>query len=264
AFVLSAAAAVSAADCNPTKASCPAIAGFTGPYSVDFSNNKALSSSDWIVAAYEDPFVKPSAQGLQFQLTNYTDAPNIWTSKYFLYGTVSVVMKSAPGKGVISSAVLMSDTLDEIDWEFSGNNFGKNVPTVQTNYYGKGIVGSYDRGTLPTVNGEMTTAFKNYTLVWKADSLTWMIDNKVVRTLKRSDTGDREHQYPQTPARFHLGAWDGGSPTSPDGTATWAGGRTDIHGFPYSSYVRSVSIIPDKHCAQYSYSDKSGSEGSVK
>ncbi|CAJ2500838.1 Uu.00g036910.m01.CDS01 [Anthostomella pinea] len=58
-------------------------------------------------------------------------------------------MQTAPGIGVISSAVLMSDDLDEIDWEFSGNDFGQSTPTLQTNWFGKGITGIWDRGTQP-------------------------------------------------------------------------------------------------------------------
>jgi hypothetical protein len=57
-----------------------------------------------------------------------------------------------PGTGMISGSVLISDALDEIDWEWSGNNFGTSIGKVQTNYYGKGIPGNYDRGNQPSVN----------------------------------------------------------------------------------------------------------------
>ena len=50
---------------------------------------------------------------------------------------------------MISNVVLISNDQDEIDWEWFGNNFG-NANTQgqgQTNYFGKGLIESYDRGT---------------------------------------------------------------------------------------------------------------------
>lgn len=41
------------------------------------------------------------------------------TEFYIFFGTVSVVMKASPGPGICSSIVLLSDDLDEIDWEAS-------------------------------------------------------------------------------------------------------------------------------------------------
>jgi beta-glucanase (GH16 family) len=37
-----------------------------------------------------------------------------------MFGKVEVAMKAAPGAGIVSSVVLQSDTLDEIDWEWLG------------------------------------------------------------------------------------------------------------------------------------------------
>ncbi len=44
-------------------------------------------------------------------------------------------MKAAPGAGIVSSVVLESDDLDEIDWEWVGATAGE----AQSNYFGKGI-----------------------------------------------------------------------------------------------------------------------------
>lgn len=41
-----------------------------------------------------------------------------WT---IFYGKVEVVMKAATGQGIVSSIVLESGVLDEIDWEFLGS-----------------------------------------------------------------------------------------------------------------------------------------------
>ena len=40
-----------------------------------------------------------------------------------LFGKIEVVLQAAPGQGIVSSSVMMSDDLDEIDWEWSGSNF---------------------------------------------------------------------------------------------------------------------------------------------
>ena len=45
-------------------------------------------------------------------------------------------MRAAPGTGIVSSAILQSDDLDEIDWEWIGGSSTK----AQSNYFGKGNV----------------------------------------------------------------------------------------------------------------------------
>lgn len=173
-------------------------------------------------------------------------------------------MQAAPGTAVISSAVLMSDTADEVDWEWSGNNYGQPTPNVQTNYFGKGITGSYDRSTSVSTNFEMTTELHKYSVDWTAESLTWSIDDEVVRTLFRKDCDNGEHQYPQTPSRFHLGVWVAGDPDKPEGVRQWAGGDTDYTKLPYTMYVKSVNLEPSSKCAYFNYTDRSGSSDSVK
>jgi len=49
---------------------------------------------------------------------------------------VSFYMRAAPGTGIVSSAILQSDDLDEIDWEWIGGSSTK----AQSNYFGKGNV----------------------------------------------------------------------------------------------------------------------------
>ncbi|ROW01042.1 hypothetical protein VSDG_02857 [Cytospora chrysosperma] len=191
------------------------------------------------------------------------DAPYIWTSGYFQYGHVDVVLQTAPGVGVITAAVLFSDTLDEIDLEFSGNYYGASTPTFETNYFGKGVTGTYDRSKNVSPGFNMTAGFHTYTLDWTADSLTWSVDGTVVRTLLKENCDDDAHQYPQTPSQFHIGVWDGGDPSNEPGVIQWAGGPTDLDGFPYTAYVKSVNIVPASSCAYYNYTDTSGSSGSV-
>ncbi|CAJ2500839.1 Uu.00g036920.m01.CDS01 [Anthostomella pinea] len=110
----------------------------------------------------------------------------------------------------------------------------------------------------------MTTSFHTFTLDWLPDSLTWSVDGTAIRTLYAKDGDSDAHQYPQTPSRFHLGVWDAGGPNVARWTANWAGGSTDVKGFPYTAFVKSVKISPYKPCAMYNYTDTTGSGGSVK
>lgn len=255
--------AAAQSDCNPLSKACPAVPGFTSGFTDDMSD----ISKNWVVADGSQPLIGPTSKGFQFQLTGPKTAPYIWTKNYMHYGKVEVVMQSAPGIGVISSAVLMSDTRDEIDWEWSGNDFGYAQSTVQTNYFGKGITGDFDRGTQPQVAFNMTKQFATYTLDWKPDSTTWSINGNVIRTMyaKNADAGN--HQYPQSPSQFHLGAWDAGDKDVSWYTVVWAAGYgvfTDPKGFPYNMYVKSVTVTPYKSCASYNATDKSGSDASFK
>ncbi len=56
---------------------------------------------------------------------------------YIHYGRVEVVAQVAPGTGIVSSAVLLSDDLDEIDLEIQWKQHRDTVPKGQNNYYGK-------------------------------------------------------------------------------------------------------------------------------
>ncbi|KAL1875441.1 hypothetical protein Daus18300_003180 [Diaporthe australafricana] len=158
----------------------------------------------------------------------------------------------------------MSDTADEVDWEWSGNNYAQKTPTVQTNYFGKGITGNYDRSKSVSPGFQMTTGLHNYSIDWTADSLTWSIDGKAVRTLFKKDCDNDQHQYPQTPSRFHLGVWVAGDESKAQGVIQWAGGLTDLSRLPYTAYVKSVNLVPASKCAYFNYTDKRGSSDSIK
>jgi len=216
---------------------------------------------NWTLADYES--VEYGALGAVFTFANRFDAPSISTNFYILFGHVEVVMQAAPGVGIISSSVLMSDDQDEIDWEFSGNDFSRGSGVVQTNYFGKGIVGDYDRGTYPSVSSPQTQ-FHSYGLDWSAEELTWSIDGVVVRTLACNNATSGAYQYPQSPMTIQLGLWDGGDPSNQPGTIVWAGGETDMSQAPFTMYVKSVAITNANPCSGgYQYTDTTGSYESI-
>ncbi|CAJ2512408.1 Uu.00g054230.m01.CDS01 [Anthostomella pinea] len=58
-----------------------------------------------------------STNGAAFTVSALGDAPTMQSSFCLFFGAVSVIMRAAPGTGIVSSAILESDDLDEIDWE---------------------------------------------------------------------------------------------------------------------------------------------------
>ncbi|GFF31700.1 probable glycosidase crf1 [Aspergillus udagawae] len=240
--------------CNPLEKTCPSNKGLAASsYTADFTSKSALDQ--WEVTAGNVP-VGP--QGAEFTVGKKGDSPTIDTSFYFFYGKAEVVMKAAPGTGIVSSIVLESDDLDEIDWEVLGGD----TTQVQTNYFGKGDTTTYDRGTFVSVATPQQT-FYTYTINWTKDAITWSINGAVVRTLAYNDAkgGTR---FPQTPMRLRLGTWAGGDPGNAKGTIQWAGGETDYSKGPYTMYVKSVHIENANPAESYTYSDNSGSWQSIK
>lgn len=173
-----------------------------------------------------------------------------------MFGHVEFVVKAAPGAGIVSSAVLQSDCLDEIDWEWLGGDNGQ----VQSNYFGKGITTTYNRGAFHAAPGNHD-GFKTYTIDWTADQIVWQIDGVTVRAMPYAKAP--EGQYPQTPMMVKVGAWSGGDPANAPGTIAWSGGPTDYSAGPYTMYVKSIAVTDYSTGSQYTYSGTAGTWQSI-
>ncbi|KAL8869033.1 MAG: hypothetical protein Q9174_004576, partial [Haloplaca sp. 1 TL-2023] len=242
--------------CDPTKGKCPNDKGLDREtYDINFSAIMTLPP-EWVLA--DATKVNLGKDGAEFTFAKRYDAPTMWTDFKFFFGRVEFVVKAGPGVGIVSSMVLLSDDLDEIDWEFLGGV----TTSVQTNYFGKGYTGSYNRSTTPAVDSPQTK-FHTYGLDWSPERLIWSIDGKDVRTLKASEADGNGDQYPQSPMKVSLGLWDAGDPDSP--TKEWGGGVTPIPPpEPYTFFVKSVKIWNTNPAQQYEYTDQSGSQKSIK
>lgn len=207
-----------------------------------------------------------------------------------MFGRVEYVLQAAPGQGIVSSAVLQSDDLDEIDWEIIGGDGSQ----VQTNYFGKGNTQTYDREiTYPAANNNQQ--FHSYTIDWTQDHVEWIIDGATVRTLTPA-TADPD-QYPQTPMMIKVGCWAGGDSSNSPGTicmfisilllsstsllptppllwkcpklteklffSAWAGGPTNYNDGPFNMYVKSISVTDYSTGTKYEYTDESGTWQSI-
>ncbi|KAI9050955.1 hypothetical protein LZ554_005066 [Drepanopeziza brunnea f. sp. 'monogermtubi'] len=247
-------------DCNPVKGEkCPPKAGLGTTLVTDHTK----PSTDWTKAVATN--LKYGPDGAEFTIAGRADAPTIGTDKYIFFGKVSVTLKASPGAGTVSSFILESDTLDEIDWEWLGSDDSN----VQSNFFGKGNTTTYDRAQYHPVAAPIEN-YMTYTIDWTKDSIKWYIGDDMVRELKNDDPktlGGKN--YPQTPMRVKMGSWIGcldaaaaANPSS-QGTCQWAGGPIDLTQGPFTMYVKS-STIQDYGCGgEYSYTDSSGSWESI-
>jgi beta-glucanase (GH16 family) len=172
-----------------------------------------------------------------------------------MFGRVELTLKCAPGAGIVTSLVLQSDDLDEIDMEW----LGADASEVQTNYFGKGQTAGYNRGQFnPAPNNQ--GQFVDYTIDWTADRIVWSVGGTVVRTLTYNQANG---QYPQTPMQVKFGAWSGGDPSNPPGTIEWARGPTDYSKGPFAMAVKSIAVTDYSTGKSYRYGDSSGTWQSI-
>lgn len=195
-----------------------------------------------------------------------SNAPTMGSHKTIFFGRVDVELQAAAGQGIVTSVVLESADLDEIDWEWVGGDDAQ----VQTNYFGKGDTTTYDRGAYHPVDAPLTSVH-TYSIEWTSAAVNWIIDGKTVRTLTYEEAkgGSR---FPQTPMEVKIGTWVAGGKNSAPGTVEWAGGYTDFSQAPFIAYYKSISIVdyagkdaPTKDdIKEYVWTDKTGSWESIK
>ncbi|KAI5867051.1 glycoside hydrolase family 16 protein [Durotheca rogersii] len=237
--------------CNPLSSTCPADTALGMAIDVDFTRGEVNS----FVKSGGEPTYGPD--GVTFTVSQSGNSPQLTSVFYIMFGRVEVNLRAAPGAGIVSSVVLQSDCLDEIDWEWLGADSSE----VQSNYFGKGITASYNRGQFHKM-GDNQNNFVTYVVDWTSDRIVWTIDGTVVRTLQASEA--EPNQYPQTPMQVKFGAWSGGDPSNPDGTIQWARGPTDYSLGPFSMSVKTLKVTDYSTGDSYSYGDTSGTWQSIR
>ena len=191
--------------CNPlTSGSCPPDTALGKSVNVDFTTGASDSFTPQGSPQY-------SSNGAAFTVAQNGDAPQLTSKWYIMFGHVDFVVKAAPGAGIVSSATLQSDDLDEIDWEWLGADNNQ----VQSNYFGKGQTTTYNRGAFHAAPGNQD-GFTTYSIDWTADQITWLINGQSVRSVSSGSTNG--YPYPQTPMMVKVGAWSGGDPSNAPGT----------------------------------------------
>lgn len=224
---------------------------------VDFTQG----ASDVFTIAEGTTLTYDKTLGAVFTINENGQAPTITSKDYIFFGKVDAWIQASPGTGIVTSFVLLSDDLDEIDWEWLGGDSTQ----VQTNYFHQGNTTTYNRGGFSSVSDPQATVHK-YTVDWQPSQLTWSIDDVVVRTLTYADAYNGL-TYPQTPMQIKLGTWVGGAPDAPTGTVQWAGGYTDFSKAPFTGYFQKLEITNYSNgktgATSYSYSGDSGTYQSI-
>lgn len=125
-----------------------------------------------------------------------------------------------------------------------------------------------------------STKWHDYCIDWKPEELTWQVDGKGVRTVKKSETWNAtagRFAYPQTPSRIMISLWPAGKKTNAKGTIDWAGGEIDWHskymlsGGYYAAGISSVKVDcydpPDgtkkSGTKSYKYTDKAATNNTI-
>ncbi|KAI4157967.1 MAG: hypothetical protein LQ342_007861 [Letrouitia transgressa] len=240
--------------CDPTKrADCPAdtALGLTHLF------NLTSSTTDDDIWNTTAGTVNYGDDGAEFTINAKGDAPTIQSKFYLFFGEVEVHLRAATGVGVVSSVVLESDDLDEVDWELVGGN----DTHAESNYFGKGNTSSYDRAVWHPIKNPQAE-FHNYTTRWTKEKLEWFIDGESVRVLGFGEANGGKN-YPQTPMNVRLGVWAGGDEGNDKDTIKWAGGETDYDKGPYTMFVKRVRVTDFSRGKEYRYGDTSGSWESI-
>lgn len=212
-------------ECNPLNKTCPQDPALGTTFSTTF--NESMSEFDpnlFNITAGQD-LIEFNEEGAQLTISASGESVTVETAFYIFWGSVELLFKAAKGQGIISTLVLLSDDLDEIDWEIKGGN----TSSVTCNYFGWGNTSQYNSEFIPTMGanwgdqGAMGDVH-NYTVVWNQDQLEWILDGESVRTAPYQEAG----LWPQTPSYLKFGIWAAGDKeTQPKGTVKWAGGETD-------------------------------------
>ncbi|KAJ4382454.1 transglycosylase [Didymella sp. IMI 355093] len=236
---------------------CPADTALSSStYTHDFTTSGADNDA-WEVTADN---VTYTSSGAEFTITKAGDAPTIRSKWYIFFGRVSFFLQAAPGTGIVSSAILESDDLDELDWEWLGGTDYESK--VQTNYFGKGNTTLYNRAAWAPASSTQTTTH-NYTIAWTQEATTWYVDGVAIRTLASADALGGKN-YPQTPMTIRIGIWDGGASSNDPGTIEWAGGLTDFAQAPFTMVLEKIEVVNLNPGAQYEYADLTGDYTSIK
>jgi hypothetical protein len=236
--------------CNPLiESGCPADTALGKSETIDFTSG----ASSQFTPSGEPTY---SSNGAGFTIARSGDSPLIQSDFYIMFGHVEYTIQAAPGTGIVSSAIMQSDCLDEIDLEWLGGDDTQ----VQSNYFGKGITTTYNRGAYHSAPNNHD-GFHTYSIDWTAAQIVWQVDGVTVRVLTYADAATG--QYPQTPMVIKVGAWSGGDPSNPAGTIEWAGGETDYSAGPFTMYLKSIQVSDYSTGRSYSYVGTTGTWQSI-
>lgn len=103
--------------CDPLAKDCPANAALGAVQLSDFTKGNGSLSNFRIDTTNATQVLQTRDNlGVLFVTASENDALTLTTPKYIFFGRIDVEMQCAPGNGIVTSLVLQSDCLDEIDF----------------------------------------------------------------------------------------------------------------------------------------------------
>jgi len=246
-------------DCQPLNTTgCPSMQALGSNATFEFNKTGIPSNNKVWIKQNNGKIDWDEKAGTTFAIERSGDSPMVASKFYMLFGRLEVVMKAAKGKGIVSSAILQSEALDEIDWEFLGSN----ATHALTNYYGKGNTTYGDRGREFSMDKAPQDEWHNYTIDWTKDRIQWWLDDKMLRELLPTEALNGKN-YPQTPMNVRLGMWAGGDTAhNQPGVVEWAGGETNFDDGPFIMQVQEVRVQDYTEAKSYSWPDALDPTGS--
>jgi len=228
---------------------------------------------DWTVDQGQIINTNSSGGELALTLTQAGGGTRVSSTRYVHYGTITARLKTGRWGGVVTAFITMSSVKDEIDWEFPGAK----TTEGQTNFFWEGVIPDKTAGDTSSGISDTFSNYHDYTIDWQPDTLSWSIDGKVVRTVKKTDTigSDGVAHYPTTPARVQLSIWPAGISGQPQGTVDWAGGMINWDDADYKAaghfyaLVSSVEVKcadptpPAANITSYTYNSNSTSNPGI-
>ncbi|KAK7744144.1 transglycosylase [Cytospora paraplurivora] len=234
--------------CNPVLTTCDPDEALGMAIDVDFTQGAVNSfTSSGGTPTY-------GSDGVTFTITKEGDAPQLNSVFYIMFGKVEITLKSAPGTGIVTSVVMQSDDLDEIDVELLGTDSSQ----VQLMYFGRGNQADNALAYADAPNNQDT--FTTYAMDWSSERIAWSVGGEVVRVLESTTYPDK---YPQTPMQIKFGIWAGGDSNNAAGTISWAGGTTNYSDGPFSATVQKIAVTDYSTGSDYVYGNKSGKWQSI-
>eukprot|EP00897_Mesotaenium_endlicherianum_P008918 jgi/Mesen1/8054/ME000043S07435 len=154
------------------------------------------------------------------------------STRPYAYGTFSGKVKCPSGRtdGLVTSFYLSSlegsNAQHEIDFEWLGRYSTK----VQTNFYVNGVGGNEE---LIDLGFDCRNEYHTYTIVYASSSIKWYIDNKLARTVLKSNS----RVFPSLPTYLYGSIWDASSING----GQWTGSYNGVDA-PYYLTFKDVTI----------------------
>ncbi|KAJ5462269.1 Concanavalin A-like lectin/glucanases superfamily [Penicillium desertorum] len=241
-------------DCNPLNKTCSADPALGTEHTWLF--NSTLDSELWDMRTGTLDY---TSEGADFSIKTENASTLLVSNFYIFFGVMEAHVKMAKGAGIISSVILQSDDLDEIDWEWVGYN----TRGVQSDFFGKGNTTTSDRGGYHAVSNA-DTEFHNYTSYWDKDRLEWWIDGDLVRTVNYSEPLTvYGKNYPQTPCQVKVSNWPVGIKGQSQGNLDWGGGLVDWSDVPFTMTVSKIRVQDFSSGKEYKYTGHTGTYDSI-